>query len=304
MKLPSAKQLRTKAFDLVVILLLAVVVSLTVLFIHKPQTPLTRITNTTLPHLSHSPPVPPTTGKFTTLPLGATLPSETDCASRVRRSSWEPRPDNFAANHRVPTPAQIAAIAPWTTSFQGIQLNARADTIRKQITGTFTGTTYEILQWVACKWGIDEDIVRAQAVVESSWDQSQLGDLATEKSLCPPGSGYPGSWNGSSCYQSYGILQMKYSNFRSTWPMSRDDTAFNAEYAYGEFRVCYEGWATYLSDRDHDKPLPGYPHYHAGDVWGCIGRWYSGNWYDQDAINYIDLVKTALANNMWRQPGF
>jgi len=49
------------------------------------------------------------TGAFTTLPPGAQLPSEAECAVRVHRSSWEPRPDNYAANHRVPTAQQIAA---------------------------------------------------------------------------------------------------------------------------------------------------------------------------------------------------
>ena len=49
------------------------------------------------------------TGVFATLLPGAQLPSEAECAVRVHRSSWEPRPDNYAANHRVPTAQQIAA---------------------------------------------------------------------------------------------------------------------------------------------------------------------------------------------------
>jgi hypothetical protein len=31
--------------------------------------------------------------------------------------------------------------------------------------GDDEGTTDEIIQWAACKWGIDTDVVRAQAVV-------------------------------------------------------------------------------------------------------------------------------------------
>src|SRR5690242_17064740 len=50
---------------------------------------------------------------FTTLPPGTTLPSEAECASRVRRSSWEPRPDNSTANQSVPTKEQISKLAPW-----------------------------------------------------------------------------------------------------------------------------------------------------------------------------------------------
>ena len=83
--------------------------------------------------------------------------------------------------------------------------------------------------------------------------------------------------------------------------MSRDDTAFNAEFVYGVIRTCYEGWTTYLYDR---TPVAGYAHYHAGDVWGCLGRWYSGSWYDVGAINYIQSVKGYMANRAWLQAGF
>ena len=233
------------------------------------------------------------TWKFVTLPPGSPLPSESDCASRVRYSSFEPRPDNDAANHQVPTTQQTAGLAPWNAS---ISLDPQADSLRRQITGNFTGTTDEILQWVACKWGIDEDIVRAEAVAESDWHQSMAGDYTSDQSVCPPG-----TWNGSGCYQSYGILQVKYLYNKSAWPMSRDDTAFSAEYMYGIIRTCYEGWTDYLHS---DTPLPGYPKYRAGDIWGCVGRWYSGGWYDQGAIDYINKVKADYTNQMWLRPGF
>ena len=175
-------------------------------------------------------------------------------------------------------------------------MNARSDSLRKQITGNYTGTTDEILQWVACKWGIDVNIVRAEAVTESNWHQSQLGDYTTTQSLCPPG-----TWNGSSCYQSYGILQIKYTYFQSEWPMSRNDTAFNAEFVYGWLRNCYEGWTDYLYQL---TPSPGYPGYHAGDIWGCLGFWFSGQWYTQDAINYININRGHYTQQPWLQPGF
>jgi hypothetical protein len=138
--------------------------------------------------------------------------------------------------------------------------------------------------------------VRAEAVIESYWRQSQRGDMSTNQSDCPPG-----TWNGSSCYQSYGILQIKYKYFASAWPMSRDDTAFSAEYVYGMVRTCYEGWTTYLHDR---TPQPGYAPYGAGDLWGCLGRWFSGSWYDQGAIDYIARVKAAYNQKTWTSPGF
>lgn len=226
------------------------------------------------------------------LPPGSALPGESACAARVTPSP-EVRPDNTTANHRVPTAAQIANLQPWNSS---IGMDDKSDSLRRQITGNYTGTTDEILQWVACKWGIDVNIVRAEAVQESNWHQSQLGDYTTNSSLCPPG-----TWNGSSCYQSYGILQIKYTYFKTEWPMSQQDTAFNAEFVYGWIRNCYEGWADYLYSL---TPSPGYPTYHAGDIWGCLGFWFSGGWYTSGAINYINIIKQDYQQKPWLQSGF
>jgi hypothetical protein len=238
---------------------------------------------------------PPNPGRSTptSFPPGATLLSEAQCVAHVKHSSFEPRPQNAQANQSVPTAQQISALAPWGANMGQSPLS---DKLRKQISGNFTGTTDEILQWAACKWGIDPNIARAQAVVESSWKQSQLGDYTSDQTVCPPG-----TWDGQGCYQSYGILQIKYTYFQSAWPMSRTDTAFSAEFMYGVIRACYEGWTTYLNA---STPLPGYAPYHAGDIWGCLGRWFSGGWYNQGAVDYIQKVKTALANKAWLQAGF
>ena len=193
----------------------------------------------------------------------------------------------------MPSAAQIAGLQPWNSS---IGLNDKSDSLRRQITGNYTGTTDEILQWVACKWGIDVNIVRAEAVQESHWHQSQLGDYTTNQSLCPPG-----TWNGSSCYQSYGILQIKYTYFKTEWPMSQQDTAFSAEFVYGWIRNCYEGWADYLYS---STPSSGYPSYHAGDIWGCLGFWISGGWYTSGAINYINIIKQDYQQKPWLLAGF
>lgn len=292
MKKNSTHSRRNKAIILVGLILLVAVASLSVYVTHKPRA-LWNVIASDILTSNDLPPAPSASQRFTTLPPGATLPGDSDCAARVRRSTWEPRPDNSTANHRVPAAQQISAMAAWGPA---IGLDPRADSIRKRITGNFTGTTDEIIQWVACKWGIDEDIVRAEAIAESSWHQSYQGDLTTDRSLCPPD-----TWNGQGCYQSYGILQVKYYYFQTEWPMSRDDTAFNADLVYGVIRACYEGWTTYLFER---TPVPGYPSYHAGDIWGCIGRWFSGGWYEQDALDYINSVKNYLANKDWRQPEF
>ena len=55
------------------------------------------------------------------------------------------------------------------------------------MTGNFTGTTDEIIQWTACKWGIDEDVVRAQAAKETYWFQKNVGDFSADPTRCVPG---------------------------------------------------------------------------------------------------------------------
>jgi hypothetical protein len=228
-----------------------------------------------------------------TLSPGSALPGDAICAARVHRAAFEPRPENRAANTRAPTSGELASLAQWGPD---MGLSPKADAFRARITGHFTGTTDEIIQWAACKWGFDVNVVRAQAVQESSWRQSTRGDLTSDVGLCPPG-----VWDGRQCYQSYGLLQIKYLYFASAWPMSRDDTAFNADFVLGVIRTCYEGWTTYLSER---TPEPGYAPYHAGDLLGCLGRWFSGGWYDRGAITYIAAVRGQLARHVWTRPGF
>ena len=57
--------------------------------------------NTIVPHAT-SAAKPPAAGYFATKPPGAKLPSAAACAAQVHQSTWEPRPDNFKANHTVP----------------------------------------------------------------------------------------------------------------------------------------------------------------------------------------------------------
>ena len=142
------------------------------------------------PPISSAPPSPINNGRFTTLPAGSSLPNDTTCAASVRQSSWEPRPDNATANHT-------------NVYIQGYRLTGsylKPYGYEQRVTGNFTGTTDEILQWGACKWGIDEDIVRAQAEMESHWHQSTLGDCLGGTVAATHG-----------C-QSVGILQVKGAN--------------------------------------------------------------------------------------------
>jgi hypothetical protein len=77
-------------------------------------------------------------------------------------------------------------------------------------------TTAEILRWAACTWGIDQNVVFAQAAVESWWRQTTKGDWET--SGCPPGHGPGVDGKPGLCPQSWGILQNRYRYEQSSWP--------------------------------------------------------------------------------------
>ena len=91
-----------------------------------------------------------------------------------------------------------------------------------RVDGNFTGTTDEILQWGACKWGFDEDLVRAFAANESWWRQSAAGDLVSNTSVCPSGATYS---NGD-CALSYGIMQIKSTDYRGNLSLFIDQHRF------------------------------------------------------------------------------
>ncbi|MGH7913802.1 MAG: hypothetical protein ACREPW_04020 [Candidatus Binataceae bacterium] len=241
---------------------------------------------------------------FSTLGSTAALPTDALCAILIPATP-ETIAGNVAFNHTVPTAAQLALFhrhpvwsGPPASDF------ARVD-------GNYTGSTDMILRWAACKWGIDEDVVRAQAWTESKWIQGGpnpgqgMGDKRFSISQCVQGS-FTALWNyqcPNCCWTSWGILQTKVYYEWGTWPMIKDSTAFNADYRYADQRACMNGdYSSYFASRAKQ------PNGYAADIasgdldrilWGCIGKHYSGSWYDSHAIGYIKEVKGYLASKPW-----
>jgi autotransporter family porin len=218
----------------------------------------------------------PDGGYFQTLPPGAALPSDATCAKRVHRSTWEPRSDNETANHTKPEgPVHLAESSAFDSTWK--------DTYETRITGNFTGTTDEIIQWAACKWGIDEDIVRAQVIKESYWYMSTNGDGG----------------------DSWGLGQVRASAHPSAFQYSvnaRNSSAYNLDYTYASWRACFEGNYTWLNNTSERTGT-----YGPGDVWGCVGVWFSGRWYwNNDAyLNQTgDSVHWHYNNHTWTTTGF
>ena len=232
---------------------------------------------TSVPPAPPGPTIPPTPLNVT-LPPGSRLPSDADCAARVVRSAWEPRPANAAANVRNLYSEGVRAATSYTDPAQFYLF---------RVTGNFTGTTDEIIQWAACKWGFAVDTVRAQAVVESYWRQSTLGDCGVRTQP---------ETNGCS---SVGLLQVKGADIPpthpNTWPYAWESTAWNVDYALSVRRACYDGKIGWLHDNN--------PAYGPGDLWGCIGEWFSGDWHDAGAQQYIATVQQTLAAREWEHLG-
>jgi hypothetical protein len=186
----------------------------------------------------------------------------------VRRSSFEPRPGNTSFNQRVPTRSELRRFR---------ALNFLPVSARSRVTGNFRGTTDEIIQWAAWKWGINADVLRAVATRESDWRQTFVGD------------------NG----QSFGLMQVKVTTSHGTAPAARESTAFNLDFYGAVFREYYGGEATWLNSGSGNGAA-----YRAGDFWGSVGAWYSGRWRDRGAKRYISVVQGALASKPWLRPGF
>jgi autotransporter family porin len=219
---------------------------------------------------------PPAGGYFRTLPPGSSLPGDRECAQRVHRSTWEPRPENTKQNRATPGRVSLPPNPDYDAKFNA--------TLRTRVTGNFVGTTDEIIQWASCKWGFEDDVTRAQAWQESDWYMAKSGDLTENPAHCPPD-----RRRALPCPESFGILQIKARHNPGSYPGSSTLTAFSLDYALAERRGCFEG-----------MQFHGSADYGPGDLWGCIGTWYSGGWRDPEALDYIDSVQQKYDSKEWR----
>jgi hypothetical protein len=189
---------------------------------------------------------------------------DAEAAARVNQTNWEPRRENSQENQRRPSDEQLR------------DFRARSEMVyRRYVTGRYRGTTDEILQWAARKWGFDPDLFRAVAAVESYWKMSAVGDGGL----------------------SFGIFQMK-KTYHCCPPLSSKYTAFNADYYGAILRAYFDGRQTWLNDVERGE------RYHAGDMWGSVGSWYAGRWRTPAALDYIKRVQATLRDEPWRESWF
>ena len=190
--------------------------------------------------------------------------TDAEAAARVKQTKWEPRRENAQENQRRPGDEQLEGF------------RRRSEMVyRRHVTGRYRGTTDEILQWAARKWGFDPDLFRAVAAVESYWKMSAVGDGGL----------------------SFGIFQMK-KTYHCCPPLSSKYTAFNADYYGAILRAYYDGRQRWLNDVERGE------RYRAGDVWASVGSWYAGRWRTSAALGYIRRVQQTLRDEPWRERWF
>lgn len=257
------------------------VVMIALVFLSRPSTP------------SSTPSSDP---YFSLVQSGSMLPSDSQCSSAAGHDTFEPRPENAEPNGTTPSASDLST---YKSKVSGGEGGAPASYLLR-VDGQFKGSTDAILKWASCKWGFDENVTRATAVNETHWRQLEIGDIGNGTSL--------------------GILQVKSADYPSTCEAvassqntanvtdpgcySYLSTAFDADYKLAQQRACFEGKISYLSD---DPAPAGYPSYPDGTpeqmMWGCVGWWYSGHWYDAGALNYISQVQSYLADRAWSHLG-
>ncbi len=191
--------------------------------------------------------------------------SDRKAAQKVHRTKHEVRPKNRKANHTVPTKAQIK------------KFRRKSDMpYAKYVDGHYKGTTDDIIEWAAYKWGLPEDLLRAVAVTESWWDQSHVNKQD---------------------HFSYGLFQVR-TPYHCCLPEIKKSTAFNADYYGGIIRAYFDGKQKWLNNPDV-RPENG-KRYKAGDLWDSIGAWYSGRWHISANQPYIDAIRKNLRERTWK----
>jgi hypothetical protein len=165
--------------------------------------------------------------------------------------------------------------------------------------GLSNPSTDDLIQWVAHKWGIPEDWIRAQIVVESYWRMSTVGDRASVPSawynLYPPAARIAGT---GEVYESMGIAQVKWEPDGSvgagTEPLRWESTAFNLDYYAATVRYYFDGDCGWCGSG-----------YGPGQRWNSIGAWFNPYpWGNGGQTSYVGEVQAELNRRTWEQSGF
>lgn len=234
--------------------------------------------------------------------------SDADAASQVipmteNRASENANASSVVgdANHYRPSAAELASFLTSETFATG-ELPSQANPYAAYVTGGFVGTTDEIIQWGAAKWGIPVDWVRAQYVEESRWNQTDRGDLTTVADATR----YPAfsRFSATQVYQSLGISQLKWNypdarhSGAGTEPLRWKSTAFNVDYHLAWVRFFFDdpgGIRTQWGDSGYRRCGP----------WLSLAGWFEPYpWGNAGQTDYVGRVQTHLNDRTWEQSSF
>ena len=213
----------------------------------------------------------------------------------------ENRSDNTTANNYKPSRSELSAFLKSERDKYG-RFPAQKNPYVIYVTGGFVGTTDEIIQWGAAKWGIPADWVRAQNYHESKWNQSRLGDLTTVSDVTK----YPGysRYSSNQVYQSLGIAQVKWTypdantSGTGTEPLRWKSTAFNVDYQLSQVRFFFDNPKSLRSAWGDNTYSP-------CNNWLSLGGVYDPYpWNNSEQQGYVEKVQTLLSDKVWQQPSF
>ena len=220
-------------------------------------------------------------------PAGSAPLSDADAAARVTPAR-ETVAANATTNAYRPSAAEIDAFRNGEKDRYG-RTAVAYNRLAAYVTGGYSGTTDEIIQWAAHKWGIPEDVVRAVAVNESSWKMSQLGDRQTVSNplLYPAFSRIAGT---SDVWESLGLMQIKWQPgalHPGTEPLRWKSSAFNVDYWAATVRYYYDGLCDWCSSG-----------YGPGQAWASIGAWFNPSPWNTSTA-YVQSAQQHMITKPW-----
>jgi hypothetical protein len=227
-------------------------------------------------------------------PPGARPLGDSAAAGLVTREP-ELRRHNAAANRYVPSDAELRSF--YAARDTSGQTRVQVWPLFARVTGRpglGNPSTGDLIQWAAHKWGVPEDVLRAQVQAESTSSMQQLGDRAAVGAAAyaryPERARLPG---GRAVYESMGLTQVKWTPDGAvgagTEPLRWRSTAFDLDLLAATLRYYYDGDCAWCR-----------PGYAAGDAWASVGAWYSPSpWNNAGARRYIGAVQDNLRRRSW-----
>jgi hypothetical protein len=217
--------------------------------------------------------------------------SDAEAAACVSRSG-ENRPQNAGQNAKAPTPAELTAFhaARDTYGRAPAQYNPNFAFVTGAAALHGLRSTDDIIEWAAYKWGIPEDFVRGQMVMESGWSMLQKGDRRDWPEPISTLYPAPAVIDIDSVWESLGIAQIRWRH-TVPWnpgvePLRWQSTGFALDYSQALIRYYYDGYCDWCGAG-----------YAAGDADGAYRSYVSGSW--NEGQSYADGVRANAASKPW-----